>query len=67
MRFQRDAAQDVRTVLETVGLECEASLLDQPHDLNAVQRQSEAARRSDVYRRSLARACLSELRHRKVV
>ena len=67
MRFQHDAAQDVRTVLETVGLECEATLSDPQNDVNAIKRQSEAARRSDVYRRSLARACLSELRHRKVV
>jgi len=60
MRQSERKLGDVGEFLEKVGLEGELKSEGLKLDPS-----SEAARRSDVYRRSLARACLSELSHRR--
>jgi hypothetical protein len=57
--------EDVQAFLEKIGFDCQDGCASDVGDRNEVARRSNAARSSDIYRRSLARACLSELRHTK--
>ncbi len=61
MTYERGDTQDVELFLARVGLEQTGHETDIECDVRSVQRISEKARASDVYRRSLARACLLEL------
>jgi len=65
MTHEGKTDDEVGVFLEKVGLEREGGQPSATSDLGPAERRSDAARASDVYRRALARACLSELRHRK--
>lgn len=65
MITESKANDDVQAFLEKIGFGYQDRPALDTVDLNQIECRSRTARSSDIYLRSLARACLSELRHTK--